>query len=146
MKLGTGSLKIQLCDDGGLMKYEYILIGIDYRSKSLPAPKFSDVTDTKAPIIIMDDGSMKKQLKGWKFSIVIPSKIIQDATSPDWETFIYRLWNWKQKIKVIPHIDELAYAYWVLLQKSRDWDTRMLNLAEIGDITFIGEDVLSTMP
>ncbi|MFB6088912.1 MAG: hypothetical protein ABEK36_03995 [Candidatus Aenigmatarchaeota archaeon] len=141
--LGTDDCKIQLCDEDGVMQYEYTLEGVDVTK--LPQPGFELVRDTKR-VIETDLGYLIDQRRGHRFVMNIGVKYVDNENTTAWETFLYRLLNWNQKIRIIPHIDKPGNAYWVILMNSRDFETKIRNTAERGTLKFRGYEILSTLP
>jgi len=143
----TTAAKVYLYGDSGFvgdtnMEYEYTLGDTDARDLIQVQP--IEVLDTNG-IQVMDDGSKKKSILGIDYEIIIPILYVEDIHESTWETFIYRLMDWRKSIKVIPHIDEPFYIYPVQLRNAMALRRAIQELTEYIDIDFITVKVEPTI-
>jgi len=142
LKLGEGFAKIQLCSVLGVEVHAYTLTGLI--QSGLVQVVHPEDLDTEG-IELMDNGDRKKIVSGKNIEIIIPVRTVESKTPAGWETFLYQLWDWEYKIKVTPHVDEVAYTYWVLLRKGRMSERQLRNLVEIDVLEFVGAERLSSV-
>ena len=86
-----------------------------------------------------------KIIAGKRIEFRIPIRIVESITPAGWETFIYHLWDWDEKIKLTPYIDKPVYTFWVVLEEGRMSERIVRNLLELDMIKFIGAERVSSV-
>jgi len=72
-------------------------------------------------VLVMDDGSTKQIIKGYRAHIVLAVHWVRECHDFfPWKTFMYELQNWDEEIRITPHVDAPLDIYWV--RKIGGWD------------------------
>lgn len=94
-------------------------------------------------ILVMDDGSTKKIIKGHRVRIIIPIQWLDGCHSFFWKTFLHDLNRWEEEILITPHIDAPADEYWVYKVHSWTFNKDIHYERFIGTMEFIGNETIA---
>jgi len=137
---GTGRTKIQMYqNDKVTLHDEHIL---EYVEQSGLVQVTSDLILDTDGVLVMDNGDKKKIVKGHYARIVIPIQWLDGCHSFFWKTFLHDLNLWQEEIKITPHIDAPADAYWVIKVGSWGFPKNIHYEGFIGTMEFVGNELI----
>lgn len=95
-------------------------------------------------ILVMDNGSTKKIIKGHRVRIIIPIQWLDGCHSFFWKAFLHDLNGWEEEIFITPHIDAPLDEYWVYKVHSWTFNKDIHYERFIGTMEFIGNETIAT--
>ena len=137
---GVGRTKIQMYQNDRVTLHDEHTL--EYEEMSDLCQVTSDVVLDTDSILIMDDGSTKKIVKGHRVRILVPIIYIQFQHSVFWKAFLHDLNLWDEEIKITPHTDAPLDAYWVYKVHSWTFNKDIHYDRFIGTMEFIGSETI----
>lgn len=137
---GTGRTKIQMYKNDRVTLHNERTLEFEELS-DLCQVTSDPVLDTDS-ILVMDDGSTKKIIKGHRVRVLVPIIYIQFQHSVFWKTFLHDLNLWDEEILITPHIDAPADKYWVYKVHSWTFNKDIHYERFMGTMEFIGCEII----
>ena len=99
---GTGRTRIRMYNNDRVTLHDDHTLEFEEMSGLCQATA-DPVLDTD-DILVMDDGSTKKIIKGHRVRITVPIIYIDGTHAFFWKTFLHDLNRWEEEILITPHI------------------------------------------
>lgn len=137
---GTGKTMIEMYENDRVTLHDCETLEWDMLA-DLVQVNSDPVLDTDN-ILVMDDGSTKKIIKGHRVRITVPVIYLRWHHPVFWKAFLHDLNLWEEEILVTPHIDAPADAYWVYKVNSWNINKDIHYERWSGTLEFVGSELI----